>query len=98
MPPKSWLKQNGPPGTAAPVAKVAVAQLTFESGSPMNMYSTLTLQLGAKAHSTPPPAVQVVVVSLNPVAMSQLPQPAAMVAQTSVTVALLCTKAAPPLA
>src|SRR5262245_3829404 len=99
MLPNEWPKQNGPPGTMAPDAKVAVPQVTAESGSLMNMYSALMLHCGAKAHSTPPPMVHVVVVSsLVAVAMSQLPQPVAVVAQTSTTPARVGTKAAPPLA
>jgi hypothetical protein len=43
----------------------------------MNMYSALMLQLGAKAHSMPPPIVPTVAVSSTAVAISQLPQPAA---------------------
>src|SRR5215212_8509819 len=47
--------------------------------SAINMYSALMLQLGAKAHSTPPPKVPTVTVSSTPVAISQLPQPAGTV-------------------
>src|SRR5262245_21094459 len=61
---KLWLKQKRPPGTTAPDASVAVPQLvTSWSPSAMNMYSALMLQLGAKAHSTPPPTVPTVAVS-----------------------------------
>jgi hypothetical protein len=42
------------------------------------MYSPFTLQFGANAHSTPPPTVHVVTVSLPEVEMSQLPHPAAV--------------------
>jgi hypothetical protein len=62
MPPNEWLKQNGPPRTVAPLASVADPQLLRSSLSrPTNMYSALMLQLAAKAHSTPPPTVQVVI-------------------------------------
>src|SRR6266540_6067174 len=99
MPPKSWLKQNGPPATAAPEASVAVAQLpSVWSPTPMNMYSPLTLQLGANAHSKPPPIVPAVTVSEIAVAIPQLPQPVATVKQLSVTEARTGRKAAPPLA
>src|SRR5437879_4029506 len=98
MPPKSWLKQNGPPPTVAPLGAVADPQLVSVSSSPMNMYSPLRLQLSANAHSTPPPSVHVVTVSLTEVEMSQLPHPAATVLQVSSTEARTGTNAAPPLA
>src|SRR5215218_4144416 len=94
---KSWLKQNGPPATTAPEANVAVPQLVRSwPPSPMNMYSAFRLQLGAKAHSMPPPIVPTVAVSSAPVAISQLPQPAGTEAQVSTTEALIGTNAAPP--
>ena len=44
------------------------------------MYSALMLQLLKTAHSTPPPSVQVVIVSLvSRVVITQLPQPVATV-------------------
>src|SRR5215475_10985543 len=99
MLPNEWPKQNGPPGTVAPEASVAKLQLTVESGEAMYIYSALRLHWGAKAHSMPPPTVHVAVVSLLlAVAMSQLPQPVAVVAQMSMTEPLVGTKAAPPLA
>ena len=79
MPWKSWLKQNGPPPTTAPVASVALLQevSVWRSPNPTNMYSALTLQLPANAHSMPPPTVPVVTVFDTEVEVSQLPQPAA---------------------
>src|SRR5215203_4000604 len=86
---KSWLKQKAPPGTTAPEANVAVPQLVrLWPLSPMNMYSALMLQLGAKAHSMQPPIMPTVAVSSAPVAISQLPQPAGTEAQVSTTEAL----------
>src|SRR5580693_3534052 len=100
MPPNVWLKQNGPPRTALPDGATADAQVVNPLSArpkPMNMYSPLTLQLGAKAHSSPPPTVQVVVLVLPEVEMSQLPHPVAVVLHWSRTEAPLATKAAPPL-
>src|SRR5262245_1784177 len=98
MPSKLWLKQNGTPfPTAPPVAVVAGAQVWNPPLPPsaMNIYSALTLQLGANAHSIPPPSVHVVAVWLPAVEMSQLPQK--LVAQPSRTEARVGTNAAPPL-
>src|SRR5262249_19432510 len=97
MPSKAWLKQNWPPATMAPVASEAKPQLFGASCEPMNMYSTLALQLTPHANSTPPPAVQVVTVSLEKVLMLKLPQPCSTWKQASMTDALTGTKATPPL-
>src|ERR1700736_4057059 len=98
MPSKCWLKQNGPPGTAAPDATVATPQLVRVSSRPMNIYSALTLQCVAKAHSTPPPTVHVVTTLLSEVVeITQLPHPAAVVRHASITEPRTGTKAAPPL-
>src|SRR5215510_5980500 len=99
MPSKLWSKQNGPPPTGLPEGAVAGPQLRNPPSSPsaMNMYSALTLQLGANAHSIPPPSVQVVTVWLAPVEMSQLPHPMAVVWHASTTALRVGTKAAPPL-
>ena len=67
MPPKLLLKQNGPFATVPPVGVVTEPQVwnPLLSPRPMNMYSPLTLQFWANAHSSPPPNVQVVTVLLR---------------------------------
>src|SRR5215470_10762248 len=99
MPLKLWLKQNGPPATTAPWGFIASPQVWNPPSSPsaMNMYSALTLQLGANAHSIPPPSVHVVTVLLPAVETSQLPHPIAVFWHTSTTALRVGTKAAPPL-
>src|SRR5262245_30559519 len=99
MPPKLWLKQNGPPARVAPDGVVTGPQVTNPSSSPsaMNMYSPLTLQFSANAHSMPPPIVHVVTVSLPEVEMSQLPHPMTVFWHGSMTLDRVGTKAAPPL-
>src|SRR6516162_1547416 len=97
MPLKVLLKQNGPPAKVVPAGVVTGPQVWNPLWSPRNMYSALTLQLWANAHSSPPPTVQVVAVSLPEVAMSQLPHPAAVFWHRSTTEAWVGTKAAPPL-
>src|SRR5262249_3961581 len=57
MPSKRWSKQNGPPGRMAPDGVVTGPQVwnPLPLLRPMNMYSPLTLQLWANAHSSRPP-------------------------------------------
>jgi hypothetical protein len=57
------------------------------------MYSPLTLQLWANAHSSPPPTVFL----LPEVEISQLPHPMSVFWHASRTEASVRTKAAPPL-
>src|SRR5262249_31821734 len=64
---------------------------------PMNMYSPLTLQLWANAHSSPPPTVHVVTVLLLEVEISQLPHPMAVFWPPPRTETPSRTQAAPPL-
>src|SRR4051812_9303674 len=99
MPPKEWSKQNGPPASMAPDGVVTGPQVRNPSWSlrAMNMYSPLTLQFAANAHSMPPPTVQVVAVSLPEVEISQLPQPATVFWHVSRTEDLVGMKATPPL-
>src|ERR1700730_10095391 len=99
MPLKALLKKTGPPATVFPEGAVTAPQVWNPLWSPraMNMYSPLTLQLGANAHSIPPPTVQVVAVLLPEVEMSQLPHPTAVFWHASTTEARVGTKAAPPL-
>src|SRR5882757_5305657 len=99
MPLKALLKQNGPFASVFPAGVVTGPQVWKPPWSPsaMNMYSPLTLQLGANAHSIPPPSVQAIAVSLPEVEISQLPHPAPVFWQISVTEARVGTKAAPPL-
>src|SRR6267378_2745840 len=99
MPLKELLKQNGPPARVAPDGVVTGPQVWNPLWSPraMNMYSPLTLQLGANAHSIPPPNVHVTAVLVPEVEMSQLPHPAAVFWHVSTTEARVGTKAAPPL-
>src|SRR5437016_2977907 len=99
MPLKALLKQNGPPPTGVPAGVIAEPQAwnPLSSPSAMNMYSPLTLQFAANAHSIPPPIVQVVMVLRLEVEISQLPQPAAVLWHASTTEVRVGTKAAPPL-
>src|SRR5258708_37741166 len=99
MPSKRWSKQNGPPARMAPDGVVTGPQVwnPLPSLRPMNMYSPLTLQLWANAHSSPPPTVHVVTVLLSEVEISQLPHPMAVVWPASRAEASIPTKAAPPL-
>src|SRR5258705_6934443 len=99
MPLKLLLKQNGPPASVAPEGVVTGPQVWNPLWSPsaMNMYSPLTLQFAANAHSIPPPSVHVVTVSRPEVEISQLPHPAAVFWQASTTEARVGTKATPPL-
>src|SRR5262245_42706270 len=93
---KLWLKQNGPPGTVLPASFFAVPQVWSPGlSSRMAIYSALTLQLGANAHSIPPPSVHVVAVWRPAVEMVQLPHPS--VAHVSTTAPRVGTKATPPL-
>src|ERR1700674_3510625 len=100
MPGKLLLKQNGPPATVPPAGVIAEPQLwnPLFSSAAMYMYSPLTLQFGANAHSIPPPTVQVLAVLLSPVEISQLPHGPAVFWHESTTEARVGTKAAPPLA
>src|SRR5262249_35655886 len=99
MSPNLLLKQNGPPARVAPDGVVTGPQVwnPLSSPSAMNMYSALTVQFVAKAHSMPPPMVHVVTVFLPDVEMSQLPQPIVVFWHVSMTEARVGTKAAPPL-
>src|SRR6266404_2851086 len=99
MPSKRWSKQNGPPARMAPDGVVTGPQVRnpLPSLRLMNMYSPLTLQLWANAHSSPPPTVHVVTVLLSEVEISQLPHPMAVFWHASRTEASVRTKAAPPL-
>src|SRR5262245_30339905 len=99
MPPKSWLKQNAPPPTGVPAGVAATPHVvtTWLSPRPMNMYSALTLQLPANAHSRPPPSVPVAKLLESVVATSQLPHPMAVVLQASAIEASARRNAAPPL-
>src|SRR5215204_1944397 len=99
MPPTALLKQNGPPTNGAPEGVVTVPQVwkPLSSSSAMNMYSPLRLQFPANAHSIPPPIVQVVMVLLPDVEISQFPHPTTVFWQVSMTEALVGTKATPPL-
>src|SRR6516162_6498099 len=83
MPSKRWSKQNGPPARMAPDGVVTGPQVwnPLPLLRPMNMYSPLTLQLWANAHSSPPPTVHVVTVLLPEVEISQLPHPAGVLAR-----------------
>src|SRR5450759_2665350 len=99
MPLKLLLKQNGPPARGVPAGVVTGPQVWNPLWSPraMNMYSPLTLQLWANAHSIPPPTFHGLTLLLPEVEMSQLPHPATVFWHASTTEARVGTKAAPPL-
>ena len=75
MPLKVLLKQNGPPARVVPAGVVTGPQVWDPLWSPraMNMYSALTLQLWANAHSSPRGRNEPVAASSAPKAPPVLP-------------------------
>src|SRR5215510_2636608 len=100
MPPKLLSKQNGIPlftGLPSPLNAGLQVWNPPLSPSAMNIYSALTLQLGANAHSIPPPSVHVHVVTVWRPAVEMVQLPHKSVVHVSTTAPRVGTKAAPPL-
>ena len=79
MPLKLWLKTKGPPDTTAPeLASCKAAGLELIIVKADKHVFALHAPVWGERHSTPPPTVHVVTVSLPEVEMSQLPHPVAV--------------------